>query len=244
MYKCDKIKCSEGSIIKMMYNCKFKKNTGAFVCAVYLSAAAVFFAVCDMTYNSVTGLHPALFNLRSGNYFTLDLIFVLAPVFSLLCTVFARFRPVLAAFSPALLAVWTLYFHSIDKTADFKPWTLIPCAAVMIIALLTSSGLFCSGWFAFIACALSSAAFVAAAALRVPQLFFYSSAYNGFNVYISRVLCHMLVLLSPGVLCLGLEFESKEKNTEAYNSMIDGDSPEGDALKDATALKEDDDILK
>lgn len=227
-----------------MYNCKFKKNTGTYVCAVYLSAAAVFFAVCDMTYNSAAGLHPTLFNLRSGSYFTLDLIFVLAPVFSLLCTVLARFKPALAVLSPALLAVWTLYCRSIDKTVDFTPWTLIPCAAVMIVSLLTSLGLFRSGWAAFIACVLSSAVIITAAVLRVPQLFYYSSAYNGFYVYISRAVCHILVLLSPGVLCLGLEFESKEKNTEAYNSMIDGDSPEGDALKDATALKEDDDILK
>ena len=228
----------------MMYNCKFKKNTGAFVCAVYFSAAAIFFALCDMTYNSLTGLHPTLFAFRSGNYFTLDLIFVLSPAVSLICAVFARFKPVFAALSPALLTVWTFYFHSVDKTVDFIFWTVVPCAVVMIITCLTALGFFRSGRFAFFSGIISSAVFVVAAIMKVPQLFYYSSAYNGFYVYISRIVCHVLILLTSGVLCLGMAFESGEKDIKDYDSIIDGDSPEGDALKDKTQITKDDDILK
>lgn len=228
----------------MKYNLKRKNNSGVFVCAVYIALLGVFFAVCDMTFNTRTGLHPAFITLRSGRYFYADLLLLLSPVFSLICVLASRIKPYFSALSPALLCVYTLYIHSIDKTLGYKALVLIPCILVMLVSLITLAGVLPSGMPAFAAGLLCAACYIVTAFMRVPQLFYYLSAYDGSYVYISKTICHIIPTLTPGILCLGYIYENTKEDKGEYESIVEGEISDSDALLDETAVNGDEDILK
>ncbi len=228
----------------MKYNLKRKNNSGVFVCAVYIALLGVFFAVCDMTFNTRTGLHPAFITLRSGMYFYADLLLLLSPVFSLICVSVSRIKPYFAALSPALLCVYTLYIHSIDKTLDYMALVLIPCVLAILASLITLVGVLPSGVPAFAVGFLCAAGYIMMAFMRVPQLFYYMSAYDGSYVYISKAICHIIPTLTPGILCLGYIFENTKEDSGEYESIVEGEISDSDALRDKTAVNGDEDILK
>lgn len=228
----------------MKYNLKRKNNSGVFVCAVYIALLGVFFAFCDMTFNTKTGLHPALVTLRNGKYFYVDLLLLISSVFSLICVLASRIKPYFAAFSPALLCGYTLYIHTVDKTLDYKALVLIPCILVMLVSLITLVGVLPSGVPSFAVGLLCAACYIVTAFMRVSQLFFYMSAYNGSYVYISKTICHIIPTLTPGILCLGYVYENTKEDKEEYESIVEGEISDSDALRDKTAVNGDEDILK
>lgn len=228
----------------MKYKLKRKNNSGVFVCAVYIAVLGVFFAVCVLTFNTRTGLHPALVTLRDGRYFYVDLLMLLSPVFSLVCVAASRIKPYFAALSPTLLCVYTLYAHSVDKTLDYTILVVIPCLLVMLTAFITLIGVMPSGIPAFIAGLLCGGCYIVLAFIRVPQLFYYMSAYDGSYVYISKLLCHIILSLTPGILCLCYSYENTKEDKGEYKSIVEGELSESDALNDETALNGDEDILK
>ena len=223
----------------------FNKKWSLITLPIWLALFGVFFA-CTNIDLAAGKLKTGWVVVREGVWRLPDVLFILIPIAALLSVLLATFSRKEWLFASLVLpGFFALTYESADKVTRCLWFMLIPCIAFAVGYALLCLGFMPSKYIPAALGLLCACYFPLSVALSFVPLLEAYNFYKGASYEISMILTLFFSFLCLGIYCLGFEKQVKEKERrqESYDTVYD-DVKTGDALKESSHLRADDDILK
>ena len=226
------------------YDYKFNKKWGAITLPFILCALGALMSFFSITWER-GALKQALVTVRKGAWTFPDTLMTVMPLLLLAMLLIAVIfdKRALFAFAP-LPVIYGLACENADKLTKCTVYLSVPCVAFFAVYILLCTGLLPRAGICSAVCALCALYFPVSVAFDfVPLLESYNFSY-GASYKLSQTAAFFFMFMAIAVFCLGLvrtKREHGEKNE--YSPRLEAGST-GDALKEDSHVRAEDDIIK